>query len=176
MGNYVLTDRGKIAVAVLIMFFLVLPSIILVIWLMSRNTSPSEIHPDVNGIYHNNDNSEIHDPSFTGLRSFDLYAGEMSFFIDPDSPDNFNENIVSMVGELLSSHGNTAGVNTAGENMTDSKIAVGLPQLIDEKTSALTKSLIDLFDLFDVSVNDIMFFIYQTEPDVPGYIINISIQ
>ena len=189
MGKYVITERGKIAIAIIVMFFLIMPSLILVFWLMTRNSNSNETFTDRSGSIQsnadpadseqasdaasgssqessngNNNGPESYDPSLTGVKSFDFDAGIMSFLFTPDQQVAIDDNTSSMIGELL----------TSPKNTDDAKIAVEIPQLSDEETTVLTNAVINVLSSHDVSVNDIIFFVYQPEEDIRTFVINIS--
>ena len=95
MRNYVLTERGKILVASLIAFFLILPSLILVIFILPRVSSSNGPNQGSGDALKNNpgepsssiqttpDNSRIGtvviDLALAALRVFDADAGIMTF-------------------------------------------------------------------------------------------------
>ena len=189
MGKYVITERGKIAIAIVVMFFLIMPSLILVFWLMTRNTNSNETFTDRSGSIQNNSDPadsekaseaaagsshdplnnkepESHDPSLTGVKSFDFEAGIMSFLFTPELQTAIDDNTIHMIGELLASPQNTG----------DRKIAVEIPQLSDESTLIITTAIIDAFNTHDIPVNDIIFLVYQPEADIRTSEISISFQ
>ena len=48
MQRYVLTERGKLLIAMFIVFFIVLPSIVIVVWAVTREVIPND--PDQNDV------------------------------------------------------------------------------------------------------------------------------
>ena len=193
MRNYALTERGKMLVAVLFMFILIMPSLILVIWLFSRDTTSNEsphgstgIHQNENGltaseptpevipdpdpaqVSSTEDNSEpvSLDPSLAGPEVFDFSAGFLTFLFTPDIQTTLDDNTISILGALLAS----------AQNTDDSMIAVEIPQLPDDNTAIITNAIISAFNAYEVPLSDIVFFVYQPEPDVQTYLITISFE
>ena len=172
MRGYVLTERGKILVAMLIVLLLIVPSVVLVVYSTTRNSHPAE-SPETSTDIHQNgtqtvtdDNIEpaSSDTSQTGPVSLNIDAGEMTFLFAPDSQTVLDDNTSSMIGQLLSSPKNT----------NDSKIAVNIPQLPDDETAVLTTVILNAFITHNVSLSDIIFFVYQPEPDTETFEIGIS--
>lgn len=191
MQGYVLTERGKLLVAMLIVLLLVLPSLIFVIWSVSKN-NPDEEGNTPTGSYQNgseapgsdasasaskdsygqdgdNPNSDI--PQISSGSSinpvlFDLDEGKMSFLFNPDKHNNLDSDTTAAIGFLL----------TSPKNTEDTIFAVEIPQLTDEKTAIVTTAVLNAFELNNVSVNDVIFFVYQPEPDLEDCKINISLR
>ena len=192
MQRYVLTERGKFLVAILvIVFFLLLPATIIAIWALTRETETTDLPPDTNGIYQNStgsfspepppedtpdpllnlpddDNNESTHPdtSLNDLVAFDLEAGTMTFLFTPNQQDTLDSNIDTKLGELL----------TSPKNTNDAKIAVEIPQLSDNDTAILTTAILNAFNNHNVPLNDIVFFVYRPEPDISAFEVNISFQ
>jgi len=189
--KYVLTGRGKLIIAMLIVFFIVLPTLLLVIWAVTRDTLPDKSHPGSNDIPQSADGSTIFkstlgtasgsilsslngdgsgpvylDPSIAGPVHFDLDAGILTFLFTPDMQSSLDENSLSVIGAFL----------TSPQNNADSKIAVEIPQLPDEDTALLTKAIIDAFIILEVPLSDITFIVYQTEPDTQTFEIKMFYQ
>jgi len=154
--GYVLTERGKLLVAMLIVLFLILPSIIFVVYASTQNTQPEEPPTD---------SSVAQPPPINNdSASLDINAGKMTFLYAPDSQTTLDENTSSMIGQLL----------TSTKNTPDSKIAVEIPQLTDEETAVLTTVILNTFINHDVSLSDIVFYVYRPESDTEPFKINIS--
>jgi len=190
MQRYVLTERGKFLVAIfVIVFFLLLPALIFAIWALARGAASTDLPPDTNGIHQNgtgsftpepslegtpepspalpnNNDSESTslDPSLDDLVAFDLDAGTMTFLFTPGIQDNIDNHIDTKIGELL----------TSPKNANNAKIAVDIPQLPDNDTVILTTAILDTFTKHEVSLGDIVFFVYQPDPDIQTFEINIS--
>ena len=190
MQRYVLTERGKFLVAILvIVFFLLLPATIIAIWALTREAETTDLPPNTNGIYQNgtasfspeptpednpepspalsnddNNESTSHDPSSDDLIAFDLEAGTMTFLFTPNQQDTLDSNIDTKLGELL----------TSPKNTNDAKIAVEIPQLPDTETAILTTAIINAFNRHEVPLSDIIFFVYQPDPNAQTFEINIS--
>jgi len=190
MQRYVLTERGKFLVAILvIVFFLLLPTAIIAIWALTRDPASTDLPPDTNGIHQNgngsfspepppedtpdpslnlpdDDNNESTHPdtSLNDLVAFDLEAGTMTFLFTPNQQDTLDSNIDTKLGELL----------TSPKNTNDAKIAVEIPQLPDTETAILTTSILNAFIRHEVSLSDIIFFVYQPDTDIQTFEINIS--
>jgi len=168
--QYILTERGKLFIAVLVIFFLIQPSLILFIWALNRDAQPNEPPPQSspNPIQVSPDSgsggSESVDPALSGLRAFDFDNGEMTFLFTPDIQAALDDNITLMLGELL-----TSPVNTG-----DKKIAVDIPQLPDDDTAILTAAILVAFSTYEVPLHDIVFFVYRPESDAKTFEINIS--
>ena len=190
MQRYVLTERGKFLVAILvIVFFLLLPAIILAIWAFTRDAALIESPHEANGIHQNDTDSfspvpspeNTQDPStalpnsdntgstsldqnINDLIAFDLDAGTMTFLFTPDLQDIIDTHIDTKLGELL----------TSPKNTNDAKIAVEIPQLLDNETTIITTAILNAFTKHEVPLSDIVFFVYQPAPDIQTFEINIS--
>jgi len=166
--QYVLTERGKFVVAMLVAFSLILLSLVLALVAIARNNSDKQPdgnasgeHGNINGDYNGEDSSN---PSVTRLIDFNIDSGVMSIQLPVDLPEALEDNIILLIADLLESPRNT-------ENTT---IGVELPQLSDEDMAKLTDTIINAFALLEVETKDITFFIYQIAPDSRDYIVNIS--
>jgi len=156
MHNYVLTERGKFVVALLVAFALVLLSMILFVWALLTDDSndlsetpggtPGRVQVSPNP----NDGISSPDPSLAGPVNFDIDAGEMSFIFKPEVQTYVDDRTASLIGDLLKSPKNTK----------DAKIAVEIPKLSDEDTSVLTNAVITAFARHGVAMSDIIFFVY----------------
>jgi hypothetical protein len=192
MQRYILTERGKFLVAILvIVIFLLLPAMIIAIWALTREAETTHLPPDTNGIYQNgtgsfspepppidtpdpslnlpnDDNNESTHPdtSLDDLVAFDLEAGTMTFLFTPNQQDALDSNVDTKLGELL----------TSLKNTNNAKIAVDIPQLPDTDTAILTTAILDAFTKHEVPLGDIVFFVYQPDPDVQTFEIHISFQ
>jgi len=187
--RYVLTERGRFLIALLVIFFFTLLSIILIFWTSARNAQPIVIYNDSNDIRQSssdpassepasdtapdemptsssgdNNTAAPLDPTLAGLTAFDFNAGVITFLYTPDLQADIDDNTVSVIGTLLASP----------QNADDSKIAVEIPLLPDDDTAALTAAIIRVFNTYEVSISDIVFFVYQPEPDVNTFEITMS--
>ena len=170
--RYVLTERGKLLVAMLIVLFLLLPSVILVIYTTMRDRTPDDSY-DNGGIHQNGNNpasssggdeQNALDSSLAGPIAFDLEAGTMSFIFTPDLQVALDVFTIATIGDLL----------TSPQNTTGSKVAVEIPQMADEKTAILTNAVVHAFSIHDVPLTDVVFFVYQQETDTRTVKVNIS--
>jgi len=177
MRHYVLTERGKIMVASLIAFFLILPSLILVIWVLPKVSSPNDLpdgqntgddsNPDsVHILPGDNDGTTPGDQPSTVLRTFDFENGILSFIYIPESQIVIDENITSMIGELISSP----------QNIEGSKFSVEIPQLLDGDTAILTTAIINAFNTYGIKIGDIVFYVYLPRESAQTFEIKMMIQ
>jgi hypothetical protein len=173
MQRYIITERGKFLVAILvIVFFLLLPATIIAIWALTRGSASTELPLDTNGTYQNGSDSfsseptpvDTPDPSLDDLVSFDLDAGTMTFLFTPNLQDTLDSNVDTKLGELL----------TSLKNTDDAKIAVEIPLLSDTDTAILTTAILNAFNKHDVPLSDIVFFVYQPDTDIQTFEISIS--
>ena len=190
MQRYVLTERGKFLIAIfIIVFFLLLPALIFIIRTLSRDSN--EPPHNSNGIYQNgeetddpddiqgnlpeptleptgegDDSQETQDPSLSDLESFDLAAGTMVFLFTPQSQSTLDESTISAIGELM----------TSPKNTNDAIIAVEIPQLHDNDAAILNNAILEAFNIHGVPLSDIIFFVYQPDPDTQTFKISISFQ
>jgi len=173
--RYVLTERGKLLVATLIVLGLILPSVIILF-----RVSLSDIEPDSqNGGSHlvSDQPADVGLPPDTGLSPspeisndgsvivFDIDAGAMTIVLSSGFDFILSDYAVSKIGELLTSPLNTEGATFSAD----------IPFLPDAEAAILTSSIIDAFMLHGVVVNDIIFFVYQHEND-EEFNINIQIR
>ncbi|MCL2628360.1 MAG: hypothetical protein FWD44_06675 [Oscillospiraceae bacterium] len=156
MRNYVLTERGKFLVVTIVAFFLIVLSLVLAVLSLLREAP--ELPPE-----NNQNGTDVTDPS-SNLVDFNLNAGVMTFLFSPGQQSALDENIISLIAELLNSPQNTA----------EAKIAVEIPQLGDENTAVITNAVIAALEALEVSINDITFFVYMIETKTEDYEINIS--
>ncbi|MCL2821015.1 MAG: hypothetical protein FWD38_09375 [Oscillospiraceae bacterium] len=179
MRGYVLTERGKLLVAMLIVLFVILPSVVFIVRASSRGTSATgtphgsaeapKNTPDLMQFLPANeeddkDEPETVTPSLTGPISFDLDEGEMIFLYMPDSQDTLDDATISKIGELLGSPKNTS----------DTKIAIEIPQLSDSDAGNLTSAVINAFEINHVPLSEIVFLVNRTEPDAKIFEVKIS--
>ena len=176
MQRYVLTERGKILVAMLIVFLLILPSVILVAHLTNKDSAPHNsdadgsdlnplVTPDLTQVLPPaDDNPGALFPALAGPIEFDLEAGTMTFLYAADLQSKLDENTVSMIGELL----------TSPQNISGTRIAIDIPQLSDNDTNRLTSAIIDAFHKYNVPTSDIIFFVYIPNTETQIYEIKIS--
>jgi len=177
--GYALTRYGKILVAMLIVSFIVIPSLILVIWAVTRRATIGELHYESNGTVEVNaessmDEPDIHDSSEnesvyddfepSDPEDFDLAADLLIFLILPGSQASLDEDTIHAIGEFLTLHEYSDGDN----------IAVEIPQLSDEDMGNVTTAVLSALQENNVSINDIIFYIYQPESDSIEYEIRIS--
>ena len=189
MQRYVLTERGKLLIAMLIMLVLFLTSLTLVIWLFTRDSAPENTFNGSSDIPQNNisfsssepspdipyDSPQVSssgetseplspDSSLAGPIAFDFDAGLLTFLFTPDSQTAVDEDSVSKIGELLKSPKNERGA----------KIAVEIPQLSDDDTALITAAIIDAFEVYNIPLSSVVFFVYQPEPNLKTFAISIS--
>jgi len=170
--------------------FIVLPAIIVVAWLTTRDTSPDEHINDSNGAHqseadieatesapeattdtaqatpeHNNDEPIPPGTSPDNLIAFDTDAGLMTFLYTPGSQTTLENSIITKLGELLSSPRNTGNATTTAR----------IPQLSDDDTQILTDAIINAFESLDIPHGVIIFNIYQPDPNATEFEITISI-
>ena len=188
MQRYVLTERGKYLIAIIIVFLVLITTLVYVIRLIPQ--SPAEPSIGTNGDNQDglesddpgenpdvtpeptptppggDDNvQETPDPSLSGPIYFSLDAGVLAFLFTPHVQDKIDENTDSLIGELL----------TSPKNDEDAKISVEVPQLPDDDKTILTAAIINSLNLYDILLSDIIFFTYQPEPDIQTFEIKISI-
>jgi len=152
---------------------------IFAIWALTRDTAPSEPPPGENGIYQNGSEPLLPEPSpestpdtsltspdtsLAGPVAFDFENGTMTFLFTPNQQDVIDNNTDIKLGELL----------TSPKNTNDAKIAVEIPQLPDAETAILTTAILNVFNKHGVPLSEIVFFVYEPEPDIKTYEINIS--
>ena len=191
MQNYAITERGKLILVMFVVLFIVLPSVVIVAWIATRDLAPKEpddgsngaIQDDIDPAASKQDSDDTPDPAVTQPRSdesgaippgtsnddlpvFNLEAGIMTFLFIPESQTTLDENIVSKIGEFLSSPQNTG----------DSIIAVNIPHLPDNDTEILTNTLIDALESHEVPLSYIVFNIYQPNPNAHEFEITIFFQ
>jgi len=158
--HYVLTERGKLMVAMLAAFVLILLSLVLAVIALSSNNSkekPPQESP--------NGQSDKEDPSAT-LIVFDSNAGVMVFSIKANVGETLDDEITNMIYELLSSPVKTK----------DSTIAVEIPLLADEEVAAITNAVINILTSLEVPINDITFFTYPGQANSEEIIITLYIK
>ena len=161
MQRYVLTERGKLLVAMFIVLLLILPSVIIVI-LMSNKDSASGGSKN-NSI---NDSVPLNTPDLTqflpyltGPIALDVDEGIMTFLFTPNSQTELDDESFSMLGELLKSPQNT----------NSSTLAVEIPLLSDEETAVVTAAVIDAFNKYSVPLSKIIFYVYHPESNIQTY-------
>ena len=162
MQRYVLTERGKLLIAILIVIFLILPSIIIVVMVSNRDNAAdlkaSDPDPE------NTPGLAQYLPPLTGPIAFDSEAGMMAFLFTPGSQSALDEESLSMIGELLKSPQNT----------TASILTVEIPLLSDEETAVVTGAVVDAFSSYEVPLSKIVFYIYHPEPNIKTYEISLK--
>jgi len=170
--------------------FIVLPTIAVVAWLVTRDVVPNEspdtlidspqndvdlpsnepaqeAAPDSTQAPPNDDGmSDPPDSQVSSLISLDLDAGFLTFLFSPETQTAIDEEILTKISELLSSPQNT----------DSSIIAVEIPELSDNDTNIVTNAIISAFEALEVSLNKITFFIYHLEPNTRTFEIIISLQ
>jgi len=172
--RYSLTERGKLLVAMLVVLFIVLPSIIIIILITTRDTTrditppisepPGDVQQSSVEAGGTDSDLEDLDSSLTGPVEYDIEAGTLTFLYTPDQQTSIDSETNSLIGQLL----------TSPKNTDESKIAVEIPQLPDEETSKLTTVILNAFITHNVSVNDIVFFVYPPQSGAKTYEINVS--
>jgi len=186
------------------MLILILPTLVIVIWVFSRDSSQNESNQINSGLHQNGtevqdspdtydpsiennpahgansdasapgtspetnipdtSNSETHDPSLSGPLTYDSTNGIIKFLFTPDNQTELDDNTITMIGMLL----------TSQQDTEDKKIAVEIPQVSDTETAVITTAIINALEVYDIPVSDIVFLIYQPEPDIQTFEINIS--
>ena len=173
MQRYVLTERGKLLVATLIVLVLILPPVIILGIRTSSGDDASDgaapkTTPDL--IQHippiGDNEPTTGDPSLNGTATIDLDSGNMTFMFTPETQTFLDGDSISMIGQLLTSPKNTAG----------SKMAVEIPQLPDDEAVILTTAIINALSTHGVLLSDIIFLIYQPDAGIKTFKINISFQ
>jgi len=177
--GYVLTERGKLLVAMLIVLLIVLPTIIITVWAVSREMPPSEPTTGSDETVQNDSSlaspEPVGDPTSDAPSTsqeapdndtvaFDYSAGTMTFQFAPDSQTELNDSTVAKINELL----------TSPKNTNDAQIAVEIPQLPDEETAALTNAIITAFADLEVSLSKVVFFVYTPDSGISTFDVNIS--
>ena len=152
MQRYVLTERGKLLIAMIIVLFLVLPPLILVIRSSQADKTPDadqpKSTPDLTQYLPTPDiNKPVSsDSSSDSLITMDLNEGIMTFLFSPELQNTLDEKTSSAVGRLL----------TSPKNTNEAKLAVEIPQLPDEETAILTSAIINTFNTFNIPLGDII--------------------
>jgi len=182
--KYVLTERGKFTFAILlIVLFLILPSLLLAVWALTTNTSNElnqngkdvasseaveEDTPDLSedALDGEDDDPAPVKPPLTDSITFDLDAGVMVFLYSPETQTTLDENTFARIGEIL----------TSPKNTSTAKIVVEIPQLDDDNMLKLTTAVTDAFAEHGVSINDIIFLVYESDPDALTFKISITFQ
>ena len=169
MQRYVLTERGKLLVATLILLILIIPSIILTVWTVRRDAAsepPPRTNPDLTQFLPPVDESMPVSPDspLSGPIAFDIDSGHMTFLFSPEAQTTLDDNTITKIGELLSSPQNTS----------DKKITVDIPQLSDGDMAVLTAAIINAFSTYDVPMSHIIFFVYQPRPDINIFEVNVA--
>jgi len=171
--QYLLTERGKLLIATLIVLFLIVPSIIIVIYTSMRETPADEAgnngvvsQSGGGSVSSDGDNEQANlDSSLAGTTAFDLVAGTMTFLFTPDLQTTLDVYTMTRLGELL----------TSPKYTNNTKIAVEIPQLPDEKAIILTTAITNAFTTYEIPLSDVVFFIYQPEKDSRTFEVNVSI-
>ena len=161
MQRYILTERGKWIVAMLAVVLIVLPLSIFVVNALSHHNSQNEPYNGLNDV-HQTENGTVLPGLSDGL---DVDAGVFKFLYTPGSQNTLGEDIIALIGDLL----------TSPKNTDDAKIAVEIPQLADEDAIMLTVAVSDAFIANDVPLSRITFYVYITEPDMESYELTIRI-
>jgi len=166
--RYVLTERGKLLVAMLIVLLLVLPAIIIFVRSSPETNNWDEpvpkSTPDLIQLLPaapENSNSDSNNPV-----NIDLDAGNMFFMFSPETQTTLDSNTTSAIGQLL----------TSPKNTDTSKIAVEIPQLSDDEAAVLTTAITNALSTHGVPLTDVVFFVYQPDQDIKTYKINIAFQ
>ena len=172
MQRYVLTERGKLLVAMLIVLLLVLPAVIIFVRSSPETNAKDEpgpkTTPDLIQLLPapaDND-SASGDTSSNNPVNIDINAGNMFFMFSPESQTALDSNTTSAIGQLLTSPKNTEA----------SKIAVEIPQLSDDETAVLTSAITNALNVHGVQLTDIIFFVYQPDQDIKTYKVNMFFQ
>ena len=180
MRRYSLTERGKFVVALLLIVLLLGVTVLIFVGeAFTQKEAPTDsLHNFASDepaqeiaqaqAPQNSDNDESTPlaPALTNTVNADFDAGTMTFFFTPNAQTSLDENTVSVIGELLLSPKNTE----------DSTIVVEIPQLDDDDMAVLTTAVINAFSAHEVPLSDIVFIIYQPEPDTQTFKINISLR
>lgn len=179
--RYILTERGKFIIALLVAFIIVLSLLFIAIWALSPNAAPNNMsqgNGGANGSDSNPDNpysssqgssggnsgSGAADSTLEGPIAFDLEEGILTFLFTLDAQTAIDDESFSLLGDLMSSPRNIRG----------SKIAVEIPKLPDEDTATLTSIILNAFADQGVSAHSILFYIYQPELNVRTFTISVS--
>jgi len=162
----------------LAVLFLILPSIIIFVLTSQRNLPAENRNNESGGIHQNGTGSASTEPApvtapygaqappdnNSGSASLDVSTGKMTFPFSPESQNSLDDSTIAMIGQFL----------TSPQNTSESKIAVEIPQLTDEETASMTTVILNAFVKNDVSLSDIVFFVYPPEPGAKTFDINIS--
>jgi len=188
--RYVLTERGKLLIAMLVVLFIILPTILVIVWVVTHREPHDEYHegsnniqqdgslipseqsnghvnPDYSGQDARNNSSAadaLQDDAANEVIAFDLSAGTMTFRVTAGMQVSLDASTVSKIGELL----------TSSQNTTNSKIVVEIPQLSENESRAVTTAITDAFETHEVPLSDIVFFVYSP-PDSHSQIFDINI-
>jgi len=161
--RYVLTERGKMLVATLIVLLLIVPSIIIIVSVSNRDNAPNGLESngkkDSDSGPGNTPNLSQYLPYLTGPIALDVDEGIMTFLFTPGSQTEIDDESFSMIGEFLKSPQNT----------TSSTLAVEIPLLSDEETVVITGAVVDAFTKYAVPLSKIIFYIYHPEANIQTY-------
>jgi len=163
LQRYVLTERGKLLVAMFIVLLLILPSVIIVVLMSGRDSasggSRSNDINDYDSVPINTPDLTQYLPYLTGPIALDVDEGIMTFLFTPNSQTELDDESFSMLGELLKSPQNT----------NSSTLAIEIPLLSDEETAVITGAVIDAFNEYSVPLSKIIFYVYHPESNIHTY-------
>jgi len=162
-----------------IVFFIVLPVVITLIWGVSRRNTveiPHSGSENTSAIADSGEESSFANDPGDESNSSEPEGGfgteqsneteEVSFLYIPAGFAGFTDDIDKKIREFLES----------SLNKDDSKLAVEIPHLPDDDAIILTSAITDLFEKHGVSLSRIVFFIYNPEDNVTEHEIFISYQ
>jgi len=164
-----------------VVLFIVLPSVIIVAWVVTRDITANEPTNDSSGAIQSGDDLEASEsisdstpeptqvppsPPITNILVYDFEAGVMTFLFTPDSQTALDENTVSKIRELL----------TSPKNTEDALTTVAIPQLSDDDSDKLTEAIIYAFESLEVPLSVIIFNVYQPQSDIQEFEVTISFQ
>ena len=171
MQRYVLTDRGKLLIAMLIILFIILMSVIIIGQSLMRFKSSNESIDGSNDIHQNKTDPVSPEPDLENATDEEqapqnngIDIETMSFRFSPGLQTDLDDETVTKLGQFLMSSKNTK----------DSKISVEIPLLADDDTAVITTAIINAFNIYEVPLSDIVFFVYQPEPATETFEINMS--
>jgi len=173
--RYILTERGKWIIAMFVVVLIVLPVIIVIISMVTRNSIQNDQYHGINGLSQTENGSvSTGQPSEAPANSsqtvpndgLDIQAGVLTFMFTPSVQTSFDENTISLIGELL----------TSPKNTDDAQIAVVIPQLTDADAMTLTTAVSDAFTAYNVPLSRIVFYVNTPEPNTESHELTIRLQ
>jgi len=189
--RYAITDRGKLILVMFAVLFIALPSIIIVAWIVTRDTTPKEQDNGLNTAIQNDvdledseetpdttsdftqtppdsydGESEPRDPSTGDPEDLESNDGVLSFMYTPGLQTALDSDTFTNIGNFIFSPYYTEG----------KKVVIEMPRLPHDDGEILTAELIEVFVLHFVPLSDIVFFLYEPDPNAQEFEVTITFQ